>query len=121
VQGGAFSEHSGLFYMVSNVPKIGLMMWDWKNWKDLGIAPINFSPNLSEFIEELEGITIWNADSKGAPNITGQVHVVMINQAASDGVPAWTALVNPFLYPLVKEADTIGNVWIKHFDVNREK
>lgn len=96
-QGGAFSQHSGLFYLVSHSSDGGLLIWDWHSGRFMR-TPINYSPGFPNY-QELEGVTVWNLDSGRAPGIRGQVHVVMIenNVASAD------------------------DVWVKHFDVDRER
>ena len=86
-QGGAFSQHSGLFYLVSDSSDGGLLIWDWQT-NHIMRTPINYSPGVPNE-QELEGVTVWNLDSGRAPGIRGQVHVLMIENDKVSADDVW--------------------------------
>lgn len=44
----------------------------------LGVANLHFTDG-----EELEGLTLWDLDDGRAPGISGQIHVVLINDGGA--------------------------------------
>lgn len=98
IQGGAFSRTSGLFYLVSDTGSSGgLYAFDASTGKLIQRTSIGYSPGSPNY-QELEGLTIWDLDSGRAPNIRGQVHVVLIEN----------------------DVTSVDDVWIKHFRVPHE-
>jgi len=83
VQGGVFSRKTGLLYLVSDAGEDdgGIMIFDVRTGKIVTHIKVNYDPKnwLGWTNEELEGITIWDLDTIEAPNIKGQLHLIMID------------------------------------------
>jgi hypothetical protein len=87
VQGGVFSKN-GHLYLVSDkahgtrdkgeVPNSGIFGFDMITGRRMIHKVVPYDPSF-HIDEELEGIDIWDLDSDGAPNIHGQIHLLMIN------------------------------------------
>jgi hypothetical protein len=76
IQGGAFSS-TGNLYLVSDTKAGGIYGFDGQTGRMILHTIIDYDP---EDREELEGITVWEQDSDAAIGITGQVHVLMIDE-----------------------------------------
>jgi hypothetical protein len=76
-----FSKTSGLLYLVSDSGAAGgIFIFDPTTGKRLQRIKVAYDPTFfGETKEELEGITIWDLDRAQAPNIKGQVHLMMID------------------------------------------
>jgi hypothetical protein len=79
VQGGAFSP-SGHLYLISDVDEGGILGFDITTGRKIfhrskSSLPAGF---------EMEGITIFDADSVQAPHIGGQIHVVWLRDQITD-------------------------------------
>jgi len=96
MQGGEFSAN-GCLYLVNGYSEwedddgdSGVMVFNKEgrriarstNKSGLGGFKYEYHPNWSKY-EEPEGITLWDLDEEGAPNIKGQVHVIMLDNEAS--------------------------------------
>lgn len=96
MQGGVFSE-PGLLYTVNgyirtSTTNTGVMVWELlggymnhlaykrvaRSGNGSGNFNFEFHPNLPSS-EEPEGITIWDLDDRHAPGISGQLHVIMLD------------------------------------------
>jgi hypothetical protein len=99
-QGGEFTPSGELFYMVTgtNNPdeddphpdEEGIHVFDTQTWKRIkhstrcdGYFNYCYDP-AGSVSEEPEGITIWDLDGAGAPGISGQVHVVLLDNEPYD-------------------------------------
>ena len=96
VQGGVFSP-LGHLYLVSD-DGTGILGFDSLTGKQCAHIPVDYKPDLkglkgagADIIgvgsensgEELEGITLWDLDYGQAPHISGQIHLIMIDQFGS--------------------------------------
>jgi hypothetical protein len=89
IQGGAFSKSGDLLYLVAL--DVGIQVFDVTTGKRVqystngsGYFNYQFDPSW-EIAEEPEGLTIWDLDDYKAPRITGQLHVLMLdNDLISD-------------------------------------
>jgi len=99
VQGGAFSRSSGLLYLICDTAGSGggMFVFDVRTGRKVARVPISYSPGFPNY-QELEGVTVWNLESARAPNVRGQVHVVLIEND-------------------ILSAD---DLWVKHFRVSCE-
>ncbi|RMG55009.1 MAG: hypothetical protein D6723_03650 [Acidobacteria bacterium] len=86
VQGGVISPGGQLLYIVAD----GIHVFDLSTGKRLqrstsgsGYFNYEFHPGFPKY-EEPEGITIWDLDDGRAPNIRGQLHVIMLDNELSD-------------------------------------
>lgn len=81
IQGLAFSPYSGLLYLVSDTGSSGgIFIFDPVNGQRLQWIKVAYDPTIfNQIKEELEGITVWDLDNRNAPNIKGQVHLIMID------------------------------------------
>lgn len=86
VQGGVISPGGQLLYIVAD----GIHVFDFSTGKRLrrstsgsGYFNYEFHPGFPKY-EEPEGITIWDLDDGRAPNIRGQLHVIMLDNELSD-------------------------------------
>jgi hypothetical protein len=98
MQGGVFSESGHLLYVVSgfydkHYPNDGMNVFDMQTGRRVaqstnGYGHFNyeFHPGWSKY-EEPEGLTIWDLDNGRAPGITGQIHVLMLDNDELD--PWW--------------------------------
>lgn len=96
-QGGVFSEHGGLLYMVTGINHKrygtdGINVFDTETWRRVAQSTIaddqsafyyHYEAGFDQY-EEPEGITIWDLDNKGAPNISGQLHVGILDNEGSN-------------------------------------
>ena len=99
IQGGVFSEN-GNFYLINgycadfDVYKGGIWVFDARDGENgylfdrstNGYGHFNFDweVDCDEYClcDEPEGITIWDLDNGDAPGISGQIHVLMIDNDA---------------------------------------
>lgn len=80
VQGGAFSRKSGLLYLSSDRGSGGgIFVFDPKTGIRVGWINVSYHHSNTTYMEELEGLTVWDLDAAGAPGIRGQVHLIMID------------------------------------------
>ncbi len=77
VQGGAFSR-AGHLYLVSDVDFRGVAAIDMVCGRLVFEYPKKDLPAGAE----MEGITVWDLDDNRAPSVSGQVHVVWLDDAA---------------------------------------
>ncbi|MGE5662006.1 MAG: hypothetical protein ACM3X1_07125 [Ignavibacteriales bacterium] len=87
IQGGVFSKN-GHFYLVCDtahdkrdkgeVRNSGIYGFDMLTGRRVFHKVVPYNPSF-HIDEELEGIDIWDLDSGGAPNIGGQIHLLMTN------------------------------------------
>lgn len=99
-QGGEFTPTGELFYMVTGKPnpddddphpdEEGIHVFDTRTWRRIkhstrgyGVFNFYYDP-YGASSEEPEGITIWDLDGAGAPGISGQVHVLVLDNDAYD-------------------------------------
>lgn len=105
VQGGVFSSQ-GHLYLVSDLKSGGILGFDMLTGRLSTHIAVDYQPDLSSGTgpidvlidagtdaglwdsrknakEELEGITIWDLDTGQAPGISGQIHLVMIDNLGS--------------------------------------
>ena len=99
-QGGEFTPSGELFYMVTGIcdpdekdphpDEEGIHVFDTRTWQRIkhstrcsGYFNYCYDPYGIES-EEPEGITIWDLDGAGAPGISGQVHVMLLDNDAYD-------------------------------------
>lgn len=79
IQGGVFSKN-GHLYLASDAPEGGVMGFDMTTGQRTFHKTIpGVSPADDLLRDELEGITVWDLDSLGAPNIGGQIHLIMLD------------------------------------------
>lgn len=85
IQGLAFSRDTGLLYLVSDTGSSGgIFIFDLISGKRLQRIKVDYDPSIfGEIREELEGITVWNLDHGKSPNISGQVHLIMIDNVGT--------------------------------------
>jgi hypothetical protein len=96
MQGGVISEDGMLLYVVSgfydkHYPHDGINVFNIKNGRRVahstnGNGHFNYEFNAGTWpgeSEEPEGITIWDLDDGRAPGITGQLHVLLLDNDAS--------------------------------------
>lgn len=96
MQGGVISEDGMLLYVVSGFyddyyPHDGINVFNIKNGRRVahstnGNGHFNYEFNAGIWpgeSEEPEGITIWDLDDGRAPGITGQLHVLLLDNDAS--------------------------------------
>jgi hypothetical protein len=79
VQGGAFSDATGLFYLVNDEgtgDSGGIFVFDGRTGVQVGRIWIDYRRGWGQ---ELEGITVCNRDDRRARGVGGQVHTVMIS------------------------------------------
>jgi hypothetical protein len=77
VQGGEFSAHGRLYVSCDSHASGAVNVIDFSDPTRgvvLGVANLTFGSG-----EELEGLTLWNLDDGRATGISGQIHVVLIN------------------------------------------
>jgi hypothetical protein len=98
VQGMAFSESGRLLFTSSGNdddfdPKYGLMVYDTRSGAMVTRSDVAWMPFLYEYHpgwtrwEEPEGMTIWDLDGAGAPGISGQLHVLLLdNEEPTDEI-----------------------------------
>jgi hypothetical protein len=98
MQGGVFSE-TGCLYLVNGYDQDfdeddgGISVFDGRTGKRVarsrsGAGPFNyeFHPGFSTY-EEPEGITLWDLDDRRAPGVSGQLHVLMLdNDSGGDQI-----------------------------------
>jgi hypothetical protein len=88
VQGGAFSPR-GHLYLVSDEPSGGILAFDMLTGRIVHRIPVDYQPFADILLygtvrkEELEGITIWDLDPGYVPGISGQLHLIMIDNYGS--------------------------------------
>lgn len=84
IQGGAFSKN-GHLYLVSDSKddNAGIYGFDMISGRKRFYQNISYDWNWPE-LEELEGITIWDLASRGAPSIHGQIHVILLDNDIHD-------------------------------------
>jgi hypothetical protein len=99
MQGGEFSESGGLLYLTSGYrdshhTNDGINVLDTRTWQrvrrsSVGDMPFKyeFHPGWWESEEEPEGLTIWNLDDGRAPGVRGALHVLLLDNDASEGDP----------------------------------
>jgi hypothetical protein len=102
-QGGVFSESGRLLYVVCGYmdywhPSYGINVFDTATWRRVahserqrGHFKCEFHPTCdfpNYICQEAEGITIWDLDDGRAPNISGQLHVFVLenDEATKDDV-----------------------------------
>ena len=86
-QGGVLTPSGELFYIVDD----GIHVFNTTSWQRIqkstnGYGHFNYeySPGAwPDPYEEPEGITIWDLDDRCAPGISGQLHVLMLDNDAS--------------------------------------
>jgi len=98
LQGGAISEKGDLIYMVTgyyddhyandgiNVFNLQTGYRVQRSTNGSGYFDYEFSVGFNQY-EEPEGITIWDLDDGRAPGISGQLHVLMLDNDRSDWTP----------------------------------
>jgi len=97
MQGGVISESGNLLYVVSGYyadheAHDGINVFDMQTNRRVahstnGYGHFNYEFHAGVDAEEPEGITIWDLDDGRAPGITGQLHVLMLdNDASADEV-----------------------------------
>ena len=98
VQGGAFSEDGQLLYLVSGFyddryPEDGISVFHTRSGKRVAKSTNGDDPFNYEFhpgwwtspAQEPEGVTVWDLDKDTrAPGISGQLHVIMLENDAYD-------------------------------------
>jgi len=96
-QGGEFTPSGELFYMVTGINDTdynpdydGIHVFETQTWyrvqhsvRGYWCFNYDYDPSTLES-EEPEGITIWDLDGAGAPGISGQVHVILLDNDAYD-------------------------------------
>ena len=99
-QGGEFTPSGELLYMVTGIcnpdsgdpdpDEEGIHVFDTRTWQRIrhstrcaGHFNYCYDPYGADS-EEPEGITIWDLDGAGAPGISGQVHVVLLDNDEYD-------------------------------------
>lgn len=79
VQGGVISTSGQLLYIVAD----GIHVFDMQSWRRVQQSTNGYGHFNYEFhpgyLEEPEGITIWDLDGGNAPGINGQLHVLMLD------------------------------------------
>jgi hypothetical protein len=87
VQGGAFSVMTKLLYISCHKGSArGLNVFDVTSGKRVAHIEVLYHPGWSAY-EEIEGLTIWDLDMAGAPNIRGQLHLLVLdNDVLSDDI-----------------------------------
>ncbi|HKI87980.1 MAG TPA: hypothetical protein VKA38_03065 [Draconibacterium sp.] len=86
IQGGAFSKQNNLLYLVCDAHNSsnGIYVIDTVSGKKTDKIHVDYDPTSFGFTaEELEGITIWDLDNSTAPNVSGQLHLVMIDNVGT--------------------------------------
>jgi hypothetical protein len=86
VQGGVFSKQSNYLYLVSDAHNSsnGIYVIDSETGKKSDKINVDYKPTMAGYTaEELEGITIWDLDNNLSPNISGQLHLVMIDNVGT--------------------------------------
>ncbi len=84
VQGGTFSSN-GHLYLVSaatDVRRAGIYVFDMITGRKRARIHVDHNPTYGSTNwtdDELEGITLWDLDDGSAPQIGGQIHMVMID------------------------------------------
>jgi hypothetical protein len=78
VQGGAFSR-AGHLYLTSDVDGLGVVGIDMVCGRTAFTYPKSDLPAGAE----MEGVTVWDLDDNRAPSISGQVHVVWLDDDVS--------------------------------------
>ena len=88
VQGGEFSESNTLLYITSM--STGITVFDVASGNLVerstnGSGYFNFEYHTGHPLwEEPEGLTVWSLDSGIAPNISGQLHVILLDNDAGN-------------------------------------
>ncbi len=102
-QGGEFSPSGELLYTVwgsskdeeETVHRDGIHVFDTRTWRRVaqsangsGLFNYQWDPSGEAGLgEEPEGLTIWDLDDRDAPNIWGQMHVLVLdNEVTPDGI-----------------------------------
>jgi hypothetical protein len=87
VQGGAFSEKTKLLYISNHKGDArGLNIFDVTSGRRVAHIEVLYRPGFPSE-EEIEGITIWDLDAGAAPNIRGQLHLLVLdNDLLSDDI-----------------------------------
>ncbi|UCE60653.1 MAG: hypothetical protein JSU63_02660 [Phycisphaerales bacterium] len=85
VQGGVFSPSGELLYIVAD----GIHVFETETWRRIkqstngsGVFNYEFSPGFSEY-EEPEGLTIWDLEDGRAPDVWGELHVLLLDNDVS--------------------------------------
>ena len=98
MQGGAISENDDLIYVVSgfydeHYDNDGINVFDLqtglrvqRSTNGSGYFNYEFHPGWSRY-EEPEGITVWDVDGLGAPNVMGQLHVLLLDNDRLEDLP----------------------------------
>lgn len=98
MQGGAISENDDLIYVVSgfydeHYDNDGINVFDLqtglrvqRSTNGSGYFNYEFHPGWSRY-EEPEGITVWDVDGLGAPNVMGQLHVMLLDNDRLEDLP----------------------------------
>ena len=82
VQGGCFSNR-GHLYLVSD-DGTGILGFDMLTGRQTAYIPVDYQPTtFGKSKEEIEDITIWDLDTGQSPGISGQLHLVMIDNLGS--------------------------------------
>lgn len=103
IQGGDFSDGGQLLYLICgfygeyDAARDGIHAFDVATGRQLahsasGADPFNYDYDpVCEFghysCEEPEGLTVWDLDDGRAPNVWGQLHVLMLDNDRSDWTP----------------------------------
>lgn len=98
LQGGVFSQRGHLYLVSDNqdaVAQGGIWGFEMVRGRRTFHHSVSYLPDFPDY-EELEGITIWDLDATGAPNIGGQIHLIMLDNDAGDN----------------------DDIYLKHFRVN---
>jgi hypothetical protein len=79
IQGGVFSPNGHLYLVADSRDEgSGVHGFDMISGRRNAFIPIGVSRDLAEG-EELEGLTLWNQDTGSAPEIWGQLHVILLD------------------------------------------
>jgi hypothetical protein len=78
VQGGAFSTKTGLLYISNHEGAAGVNAIDITSGKRVAHIGVDFRRGFPSY-EEIEGLTIWDLDIGSAPNIRGQLHLLVLD------------------------------------------
>lgn len=78
IQGGAFSSWKSHIYLSTNDVSQGILGFDVMTGRQMVQIPVAFDPGAVS--DEVQGLTIWDLDGGQAPGISGQVHMILLDQ-----------------------------------------
>lgn len=88
-QGASFSESGNLLFVLtggddSSEEECAIHVFETQGWRRIAVSSqtdpfFNYECHPGSWRDESEGVTVWDLDSKRAPKIRGQLHIVQLD------------------------------------------